>query len=379
MPTVTEIRSSDESSSGEPDQTIGRIAAYSSEADDYSVWLKQTVDCAVSLLESHADSSLADVDLLAFARGLRSGIMTPEHDTCRFWTSTPPGRFDTPGKLYPDTAIRRAKYAIIQTLYHQSRKDATSAVLDGSWKDPYKGNYGVPLDAERYLKQVPSAPKHVDSGPTCVVCRSIESITGLEVGRTIRLIDNSVLGLYELTPKMLRRFNANALARYFNLLLLSGGCPPNLCSARCTLVPEVPNPISPNQLRLISLTSILVPFLQVPADRWSRRLQVPSLQFALLHRDGCLEATSLLHALLRHSSATASKLSLAFVDIFKAFDSVLHDTIVRSAETFGAPSPLVRYIAKSYLNAVAVFRGSLPQRCEARGSTLPIIIHYDNG
>ncbi|GAA54338.1 hypothetical protein CLF_102308 [Clonorchis sinensis] len=58
----------DESSSGGPDQTIGQIAAYSSEADDYSVWFKQTVDRAVSLLESHADSSLASVDLLAFAR-----------------------------------------------------------------------------------------------------------------------------------------------------------------------------------------------------------------------------------------------------------------------------------------------------------------------
>ncbi|GAA54438.1 endonuclease-reverse transcriptase [Clonorchis sinensis] len=59
----------DNSSSDGPDQTIGQIAAYSSEDGDYSVWFKQTVGCAVSLLESHADSSLASVDLLAFARG----------------------------------------------------------------------------------------------------------------------------------------------------------------------------------------------------------------------------------------------------------------------------------------------------------------------
>ncbi|KER26904.1 hypothetical protein T265_13915, partial [Opisthorchis viverrini] len=68
----------DETSSGEPEQTISQTTAYSSEADDYSVWFKQTVDCTVSLLKSHADRSLASVDLLAFPRGLQSGIMTPE-------------------------------------------------------------------------------------------------------------------------------------------------------------------------------------------------------------------------------------------------------------------------------------------------------------
>ncbi|KAG5446925.1 hypothetical protein CSKR_114467 [Clonorchis sinensis] len=60
----------------------------------------------------------------------------------------------------------------------------------------------------------------------------------------------------------------------------------------------------------------------VLADRWSRKLHLPLLQFAFLHRYGCFEATSLFHALLRHSSATASNLSLTFVDISKPFDSV---------------------------------------------------------
>ncbi|KER30770.1 hypothetical protein T265_02814 [Opisthorchis viverrini] len=93
------------------------------------------------------------------------------------------------------------------------------------------------------------------------------------------------------------------------------------------------------------------------------------------------EATLLLHALLRHSSVTASNLSLAFDDISKAFDSVSHDTIVRSAEAFGAPSPLVRYVAQSYENAVAVFPSSEVHchRCVRQGYPLPIIIHYGNG
>ncbi|GAA50884.1 retrovirus-related Pol polyprotein from type-1 retrotransposable element R2 [Clonorchis sinensis] len=130
----------DESSSGGPDQTIGQIAAYSSEADDYSVWFKQTVDCAVSLLESHADSSLASVDLLAFARGLQSGIMTPEqvlslldlHASRTFphtWKTVSRRRRQLAHRMPVNRKqIRRANYAAIQTLYHQRRKDAASAV-----------------------------------------------------------------------------------------------------------------------------------------------------------------------------------------------------------------------------------------------------------
>ncbi|GAA55723.1 retrovirus-related Pol polyprotein from type-1 retrotransposable element R2 [Clonorchis sinensis] len=291
----------DESSSGGPDQTIGQIAAYSSEADDYSVWFKQTVDCAVSLLESHADSSLASVDLLAFARGLQSGIMTPEqvlslldlHASRTFphtWKTVSRRRRQLAHRMPVNRKqIRRANYAAIQTLYHQRRKDAASAVLDGSWKDLYKGNCGLPPDAEQYWKQVLSAPKHVDSRPSRVIVPSdwslIEPITGEEVGRTVRSMGNSSPGLDKLTPRMLRRFNANVLAGYFNLLLLAGGCPPHMCRARITLVPKVHNPTSPDQLRPISVSSILVRcFHKVLADRWSRRLTY-SLVLGQVHRN----------------------------------------------------------------------------------------------
>ncbi|GAA48832.1 endonuclease-reverse transcriptase [Clonorchis sinensis] len=118
--------------------------------------------------------------------------------------------------------IRRANYAAIQTLYHQRRKDAASAVLDGSWKDLYKGNCGLPPDAEQYWKQVLSAPKHVDSRPSRVIVPSdwslIEPITGEEVGRTVRSMGNSSPGLDKLTPRMLRRFNANPSIPAYSLV-----------------------------------------------------------------------------------------------------------------------------------------------------------------
>ncbi|GAA56962.1 hypothetical protein CLF_111892 [Clonorchis sinensis] len=144
-------------------------------ADDYSVWFKQTVDCAVSLLESHADSSLTSVDLLAFTRRLEAGITTLEQSLSLldFHTSRAfPQIRKTVSRRCRQLAYRtpvnrkqtrRANYAAIQTLYQQRRKDAASAVLDGSWKDLYKGNCGLSLDAKQYRKQVLSAPKLVDN------------------------------------------------------------------------------------------------------------------------------------------------------------------------------------------------------------------------
>ncbi|KER32745.1 hypothetical protein T265_01232 [Opisthorchis viverrini] len=97
-------RTLQDESSGEPEQTIGQTTAYSSEAYDYSIWSRQTVDCTVSLLEPHADSSLASVDFLAFSQGLQSGTMTPEQ-VLSLWTSLSPGHFHTPERLYTDADL----------------------------------------------------------------------------------------------------------------------------------------------------------------------------------------------------------------------------------------------------------------------------------
>ena len=350
----------------------GQNAAHNEASDTYTIWFNRTLEHTISLLELYPEKLLGSTDLLAFARGLQSGIMTNKqvlslldlHASRIFphtWNPVSRRRcHKKQSELFNKKQIRRANYASLQTLYHQRRKDAASAVLDGSWKHLYKGNGGLPSNAEEYWTKVLSSPKHVDNRPPRTVLSPnwnlVEPITGEEVSRTISLMGNSSPGLDRLTPRMLRRFNTNTLAGYFNLFLISGGCPPHLCRTRITLVPKVSNPISADQLRPISVSSVLVRcFHKLLADRWSRTLELPSLQFAFLHRDGCLEATSLLHGLLRHASATGSNLSMAFVDISKAFDSVSHDTIVRSAKAFGAPPPLVRYIAQSYENAVAVF------------------------
>ncbi|GAA51394.1 hypothetical protein CLF_106029 [Clonorchis sinensis] len=95
------------------------------------------MDCALSLLESHADSSLGSVDP-QFARELQSGIMTPDqvlllldfHDSRTFphtWKTVARSRRQLAHRIpVSRKQIRQANYAAIQTLYHQRRKDAAS-------------------------------------------------------------------------------------------------------------------------------------------------------------------------------------------------------------------------------------------------------------
>jgi hypothetical protein len=338
-------------------------------------WFKSVLDSTVSTLEANPDPAIFTTDLLSLARGLQSGIMTASqvlslldlHARKAFpqkWDPISKRRIRLRKKVPSDKkSVRKATYAALQALYHQRRKDAASAVLDGSWKDLYKESRGIPSDAEEVWSNILSAPGHEDVRPTRSVLPTdwslIEPISGDEVARAIKTMANTAPGLDKITVQHLRQFKSNALAAYFNLLLLSGGCPPYLCRSRVTLVPKELNPISADKFRPISVSSMVVRcFHKVLASRWNEKLKLTSLQFAFLRRDGCLEATSLLHALLSNSASTNSDLSLAFIDISKAFDSISHDTIVRSAVAFGAPPPLANYIAQSYANAVAVFPNS---------------------
>ncbi|GAA56385.1 hypothetical protein CLF_110766 [Clonorchis sinensis] len=87
--------------------------------------------------------------------------------------------------------IRRANYAAIQTLHHQRRKDAASAVPDGSWKDLYKekleaamvelGRVGMKKDARKTKAMVNLGDKKyrataVSVEPLCFAEKLITSL-----------------------------------------------------------------------------------------------------------------------------------------------------------------------------------------------------------
>lgn len=68
-------------------------------------------------------------------------------------------------------------------------------------------------------------------------------------------------------------------------------------------------------------------------------------QYAFLHKDGCLEETTVLHAVLRDCHDLHRPLALAFLDLSKAFDSISHAAFGEAAELAGLPLPMLSYIS----------------------------------
>ena len=201
----------------------------------------------------------------------------------------------------------------------------------------------------------------------------IDPIIGVEVKSALKLMGNTAASLNKLLPKDLKEMHTEALAAYFNFLLLTEGCPSHLCCSPITLIPKIHVPVSTSDLGPTPVSSVLVScFHKVLVSLWNVFLKFSSHQFAFLQREGCLEATSLLHAFLHHSSCTASNPDLAFIDVSKAFDSISHDTINRSAAAFGAPPPLQRYLVESYKQVGAQF----PNLEENVNVVLSKVIHY---
>ena len=201
----------------------------------------------------------------------------------------------------------------------------------------------------------------------------IAPIAADEVAQSIRDMQGSSPGLDRITPAELRKRDPRLLSGYFNILLATSYLPAHLNAARITFVPKVPSPLEPTDFRPITVTSCIVRCLhKIIAKRWVEHFPHNRLQFGFLKRDGCFEATALLHAVLRHVHTDHKNLALASIDISKAFDCVSHESLLRSAISFGAPPPLVEYLKSSYQSATIRLSGQVihPERGVRQGDPL---------
>ncbi|VDM00305.1 unnamed protein product [Schistocephalus solidus] len=82
-----------------------------------------------------------------------------------------------------------------------------------------------------------------------------------------------------------------------------------------------------------------------------------------LEQDGTAEVTSLLHGILRHAISAPRSIAVAVLDVAKAFDSVNHGTLLRAAETNGAP-PLLLNLLTSFYSPKHTFKLGTEVRCQ---------------
>ncbi|KAF8794330.1 Retrovirus-related Pol polyprotein type-2 like protein [Argiope bruennichi] len=130
--------------------------------------------------------------------------------------------------------------------------------------------------------------------------------------------------------RTLSRIPVGVLCKVYSAFLLLRWVPGFLLDSRTIFIPKKHDSAAPSQLRPLSIASVVVrQFHKILATRLMSQVD-PSfddLQFGFRPKDGIASAVHLLDDLLQDTCRRLSSISLAVLDMEKAFDSVSHDAI----------------------------------------------------
>ncbi len=236
------------------------------------------------------------------------------------------------------------RYAHTQRLYKLKRKDAANSILEGRWGEEYRGLDREVNGVEEYWAKVyvtnindgepwSASPQTVND-----IKRKVMAPVTAEVA--LRSMGRTSAGMDKLSLQEVLTWHLPSLAGLLDIILATEKLPSSLATARVTFLPKVECPTDPGDFRPLAISSVLAHALHKVLSRWMReQFEFSLLQYAFLQRDGCLEASALLYAILRHSYEEMKPLAAAFLDISKVFDSVFHQAILRAGEKAGIHPP----------------------------------------
>lgn len=154
---------------------------------------------------------------------------------------------------------------------------------------------------------------------------------------------NTAAGVDGVTVGDLKGVSREMLARIFNLFMWCGKLPEHLCASRTILLPKKPGAKAPGEFRPITVTSVLIrTFHKVLAERL-KVVPLDPRQRGFRESDGCAENVMLLDMTIRYHHERRRKMSLALLDMAKAFDSVSFESMREVLTTKGIPAPFIDY------------------------------------
>ena len=185
----------------------------------------------------------------------------------------------------------------------------------------------------------------------------VRAITADEIYAALRKSKQGAAGLDKISRDDMRKLDPCALLAHFNLWLYVGYQPAEFRRSRTVLIPKVPDPSGPGEFRPIAISSYVSRvFHRLLAGRLSGLLEFNSRQRAFVKGDGIADNVFLLRCLLRDRCDALKPLSVAFLDVSKAFDSVSHASLLLAAERMGVPGPFISYLRSLYTEASTVLQ-----------------------
>lgn len=175
-----------------------------------------------------------------------------------------------------------------------------------------------------------------------------EPITAKEIAKNFPATSTSP-GPDGITSRQVRAIPMAILIRLFNIFLVCGRLPTRLLQSKTTLIPKKSNATLPADFRPITVQSVLTrAFNKILASRVTKYIKFDPRQKAFLPVDGCALNTFDLDMILRFHRQKFKSLSMASIDISKAFDSVSHKTLRETLIIMGLPGGMTDYIMNSY-------------------------------
>ena len=247
-------------------------------------------------------------------------------------------------------ARRRAEYASIQSLYRKSRTACARTVLAGHWRGTspvlplaQQTAYWKPL-----FETISTKESRVPSGAR-PMWDIVRPFSNEEVARSLRAMKDGAPGPDQITKERILLLPVAQLTCRFNIWLLLGVAPDSFRNGVTVLIPKSGDAVEPAQFRPITIGPILCRlFHRILAQRIEASYSISERQKAFRKGDGIADNTYILRYVLADRKARCQPISVAFLDVAKAFDSVSHESLFLAVSNAGIPEPLVVYIRSLY-------------------------------
>lgn len=301
---------------------------------------------ASNLLGKLSDRSVAAPDIEDYLRSLVEGTGRVRR---RRPNSQP--RHMTERRRNPTNASRAYRYKVVQGLYKTNTAllascivnnivpgDATMAPPIGSVEEEYSEIFG---SESKNDSEIITDYKEHD-----VECDSFIKIE--EVRRVVKQRGSEASGPDGIRLGDVRALPVAKLTFLFNVMFFTSLIPAPLKDCRTSLIPKGGDPLLVGSWRPITVTSILLRLLhKILAGRLSR-LPLDIKQRGFRGIDGTLANSIILHTVVKSMRRLSKPHVIVSLDLRKAFDTVSHNSIMRSLLRFGVGARMSSYIKASY-------------------------------
>ncbi|KAH8848629.1 Retrovirus-related Pol polyprotein from type-2 retrotransposable element R2DM, partial [Schistosoma japonicum] len=155
--------------------------------------------------------------------------------------------------------INRTK---LQKLLRRNKRCGAQQVLNGTWRNAYKGKPDLPVGFQTFWSNILSSGSVADDRPANelrpVDWTLIRPVTVEEVQRSLKRMGRTAPGPDGITPQQLYKRRHSTITALMNLILALEAVPEHLNLARIVFIPKCEDPQTPEDYRPISITSISV-------------------------------------------------------------------------------------------------------------------------